>query len=154
VAFELTACGGRDVDVLEHGHAAKRSRNLVRSRDAKPAPIGGVQRGDVGTAINHGAGGRTAGAGQQVQEGGLAGSVRTDDAYRFVAFEQKVDVVDGHERVESLGDPGSNQDDALLHDRDGFPACRVQLYGSSFAPIGTLGSLAFSVIRKSNLYLL
>ena len=68
---------GGGEDVLEHGHAAERPRDLVRAGDAEPAALGGRQGGDVlaaETARVPAVGAMR--AGEHAEQGRLAGAVR------------------------------------------------------------------------------
>ena len=42
-------------------------------------------------------------AGQQIEKGGLAGAVGTDDAGDVVFVEREIDVIDRHHRTEAFG---------------------------------------------------
>ena len=70
--------------------------------DAQLAPVGGASGRDVATAEIDGAGVRRERARQDVQQGGLAGAVRPDDADRLARGEREVDAVQHGECAETL----------------------------------------------------
>ncbi len=94
----------RHHQVLEHGHAAERLRDLERAADAHPAAPLRRQPRDVGAGEHHAPGiGRNRAAGDAEQRG-LARAVRPDDAERLALGKLEIDVVRHDHRAEPLGD--------------------------------------------------
>jgi hypothetical protein len=102
VVRSATAASGTDQDVFEHRHAAKGARNLVGACDPQSAAAVGAKPGDVGAAEAHGAGGWSQRPGKDIEEGGLAGSVWADDAYRLAGPQREIDGVKDDQRTEAL----------------------------------------------------
>ena len=94
----------RHHQVLEHGHAVERLRNLERAADAHAAAAFRRQPRDV-HAREHDAPGiglhRSAG---DAEQRGLAGAVRPDDAERLPFGEREIDLLRHHHGAEALGD--------------------------------------------------
>jgi hypothetical protein len=86
--------------VLEHGHGAERLRDRVRAPDAPAAPVVRRGRADLRTEEADRARIRAQVAGDQVEERGLAGAVRADDADELAARDREAQVVDDPERAE------------------------------------------------------
>jgi len=96
------ARGGPDQDILEDGHAAERSRHLVRASDAKPAPVGLAGAGDIDSFEADAAAVGAEGAGEDVEEGGLAGAVGSDDADRLSRRQREADALEHGQRAVPL----------------------------------------------------
>src|SRR5258708_5275090 len=76
-----SACDrGGSTNVVEHGRGGKALRHLERARDAEPGDLARRRAGDVAIFELDGSFGRPQVAGDHVDEGGLAGAVRADDA--------------------------------------------------------------------------
>ena len=98
------ALGDRDIDVLQHREAAEQPVDLEGAGDAELDALGLRDRGDVAAVEQHLAGGRRQHAGEQVDEGGLAGAVRSDQRVARAVLEPEVDVARGGERAEILAE--------------------------------------------------
>jgi hypothetical protein len=105
VALAAAAAEGRRHDqVLEHGHAVERLRNLKRAADAQAAAAFRRQMGDVDAGKDDAPGvgcDRTAG---DAEQRGLAGAVRPDDAERLALGEREIERARDHDGAEALGD--------------------------------------------------
>src|SRR5262245_27940709 len=105
VALAAAAAERRRHDqVLEHGHAVERLRNLKRAADAQATAPFRRQMGDVDAREDDAPGiGRNRAAGDAEQRG-LAGAVRPDDAERLALGEREVERARDHHGAEALGD--------------------------------------------------
>ena len=81
-----------DAHVLEHAQVRKDVRDLVRLGDAQPCRRVLRHSGDVRALEPDAAGGRHGLAGDQAEEGGLAGAVGSDDRAQLAAAHAHVDV--------------------------------------------------------------
>ena len=79
-------------DVVEHGHAGEQRDVLERARDAECGDLRRARMGDVAAFEGDGAAGRAVEARDHVEQGGLAGAIRTDDRHDLAA-------TDGHRHV-------------------------------------------------------
>ena len=103
--------------------------------------------GDVVAEKAHASGGRRMRADQEAEQGRLSGAVRTDDADRFAGDEPKSRRRSSTRRAPKLfvrPSASSRRPSVRTPDIPGA-APRQLLYGLSFASMGTLGSVAFSV---------
>ena len=73
----------------KHRHAAERPRDLVRAADAEPAAAARPQPGDVVAVEADGAGVGRERAGEDVEQGRLAGAVGADDADRLAGADAR-----------------------------------------------------------------
>src|ERR1700722_5483093 len=78
---------GGDHQIFDHRHASERTRNLEAARDAAPRPYVRRQPRDILAAEDHGIGFGPEGAGNAVDQRGLAGTVRTDQAEAFAGLD-------------------------------------------------------------------
>ena len=76
VAREQRAGG----DVLQHRHLRERLHDLEGAREPEPRDLVGPHPGDVAAVEEHASGGRRMHAGDQIDQGGLAGAIRSDQA--------------------------------------------------------------------------
>ena len=89
---------GGDADVLEHGELGKDFGDLEGARHAQRDPLVGGEAGDVAAVEQDRPGGRREEPADQVEEGGLAGAVRSDDraqlalrhGHRYVAHGDEI----------------------------------------------------------------
>ena len=135
VALQAAAVRGGGEDVLEHRHAAERPRDLVRAREAAPAPFGGRQGRHVLAAEAHPPGGRRKRADEHAEQGRLAGPVGADDADRFVGVDREIDGVEDHQRVEALVEPHGVEQRFVGVLRAHAPLSLQPLAGRNVAPI-------------------
>ena len=105
-----------DGDVLAHGQPREQLVDLVALGQAELAHFGDAEAGDV-AALEHDAPfGRMHLAGQHLEEGGLAGAVRADDAAQFAAPDREIDIVVGDDAAVALGQAACLQDQfAAVH---------------------------------------
>ena len=90
----------RHHEILEHGHAAERLRDLERAADAEAAAALRRKASDVGAGEENAPGiGRDRAAGDAEQRR-LAGAVRPDDAERLALGEREVEVARHHHGAE------------------------------------------------------
>jgi hypothetical protein len=95
---------GRDAQVLEHRELGEDLGHLKGARHAElHAPMGGKRR-DVDPVEGDPSRARRKKAADQVEEGRLAGAVRSDDGAQLSLRHAKRDAVHGHEIAEALGD--------------------------------------------------
>src|SRR6202521_2186063 len=95
---------GGDADILEHGELGENLGNLERSGHAERDPLMRGEPRDIAAVEIDGAGGRRKESADQVEEGGLAGAVRSDDGAQFALCHIKRDAADGDEIAETLAD--------------------------------------------------
>ena len=93
-----------DQHVLDHAHALEDAQHLEGARDAEPRDLVRLLAGDV-LAVEHdaGAGLGLVDAGNQVEERALARAVRPDDAAHLALLHGQIDLRDGGEAAEPLG---------------------------------------------------
>src|SRR5262249_12521744 len=75
----------------------------------------GRDRRDVAPIIHDAAAGRVEELGQQVEAGGLAGPIGTDQRMNGPAPDLEIDPVDGHEAAKLLGQPLRLKNDVVRH---------------------------------------
>ena len=95
-----------DGEVLAHGQPGEQLVDLIALGQAELADLGDADAGDVLALEHDRAGGRRHLAGQHLEEGGLAGAVRADDAAQFAAIDGEVDVAVGDQAAVALGQSG------------------------------------------------
>ena len=93
-----------DEDVLDRGHAREQADVLVRPRDAVVGDLVRAQRVDRVAIERDAALVHVEEAGQAVEERRLAGAVRPDDARDRAFLEFEVELADGGQAAEPLGD--------------------------------------------------
>ena len=98
----VAAVGGAHQDVLEHGHARERLGDLERAADARAAALVPGEVGDVLAVEDHLAGVGMHGAGDEVEPGGLARPVGTDDTERLTFIDADAQIVDHQDPSERL----------------------------------------------------
>ena len=104
VGLASAAVHGGHEQVLEHGEALERPRDLMRAADAGPAALMRARARHVDAVEQHlSAIGRDV-AGDQVEQGRLAGAVGSDDAHRVAARNRQIYAVGRLERAERLGE--------------------------------------------------
>src|SRR5206468_2601334 len=91
---------GGDLDVLAYGQTGERPAVLERAREPEAATAVRAPRGDVASLEGHGAGRWKVEASEDVDERGLAGAVRPDQAHDLVAVELEGDVSEGVDSLE------------------------------------------------------
>ena len=89
------ALGDRHIDVLQHREAAEQPVDLEGAGDAELDPFGLLDLRDVLALEQHLAGARRQHAGEQVDEGGLAGAVRADQRVPRALLQREGDVARG-----------------------------------------------------------
>ena len=94
----------RHHQVLEHGHAVERLRDLERAADAQAAAALRRQPRDVGAGEDDAPGIGLHRAAGDAEQRGLAGAVRSDDAERLALGEREVDLLRHHDGAEPLRD--------------------------------------------------
>src|SRR5262245_16205457 len=92
----------RDVEVLEHGHARERLRNLKAPNDTEPRPLVRGQARDVTPLEQDAAAVRRQGARHAVDQGGLAGAVGSDQAQALAGSDPDRHAVERQEASEAL----------------------------------------------------
>src|SRR3954469_20736535 len=93
----------RDPHILQRGEMRKHRGNLERAHQAKPRHIGRRHGGDVLSLVEDLARRRFEEFGQQVEARRLAGPVRTDQRVNAATADPQVDIADGEEARELLG---------------------------------------------------
>src|SRR5258708_12268608 len=93
----------RDPHVFERGQVRKHRRNLERTDETKPRHIGRSQRGDVGSLVQDWPGRWPQELGQEIEARRLAGRVGTDQGVDASAADPQIDVANGEEPREFLG---------------------------------------------------
>ena len=98
----VAAVSGPYQDVLEHGHARERLGDLERAADARAAPLVPGHVSDVLAVEDHLAGIGVHSPGDEVEPGGLARPVGTDDTERFAFVDADAEIVDHQDPSERL----------------------------------------------------
>src|SRR5581483_6290607 len=93
-----------DQHVLQGGHVVEQPDVLKRPGDAACGDLVGRQIGDVGAVEVDPAAVQRVDPGDEVEERGLASAVRADHRDDRAARDREVDLVDGDEAAEDLGD--------------------------------------------------
>ena len=93
----------RDPDIFQRGQMRKHRRNLERAHQAQPRHVGRRHRGDVLSLVQDLAGRRLQELGQQIEARRLAGPVRTDQRVNAATADPKIDIANGEETREFLG---------------------------------------------------
>ena len=91
-----------DQEVLENRHALERQRDLIGAADSGAATLVRREFRDVPTVELNPAGIRGETAGDEIEDGGLAGAVRAEDAQRFALLNLEGQVVCHFQRSEIL----------------------------------------------------
>ena len=98
----VATVGGSHQDVLEHGHAREGLGDLEGAADALAAALVPGEVGDVLAVEDHLAGVGVHRTGDEVEPGGLAGPVGTDDPERLAFVHADAQVVDDQDPSERL----------------------------------------------------
>jgi hypothetical protein len=131
-------------DVLEHRHVREQPHALQGARDAEPGQLVRLEAGEGLAAPAERAlvGGDE--AADDVEQGGLAGAVRADDAEHLVRLDAQRDGVQRRQAAEADRDPGglepaagAGAGGAGAADRDGAGRCRARA-GGRHAAVRTL----------------
>src|SRR6202171_5749169 len=93
----------RNPHVLEHGQVRKYRRDLERAYQPPARDRRGPRTGDLLTVEKDLATGRDQEMREQIETGGLAGAVGTDQGVDGPALDGKIDAIDGDEAFELLG---------------------------------------------------
>ena len=109
-AAQAAARSRGDQHVFEHRHAAEGPRHLVRAGDAEAAALGRPGSGHIRALEEDAPAARAVGAREHVEQSGLAGAVRTDDAYGLVGGDGEVDLVEYDQGTEALADALGRKD--------------------------------------------
>src|SRR5262249_1991700 len=94
----------REAHVLHHRETGKQIGELERAPDAGAGARGRCEARDVVAVEQHVAGARGELTGDQVEIGGLAGTVRPDDRGELAGPEQAADGIDGDMTAEADGE--------------------------------------------------
>ena len=95
----------RDADVLQHGELGKDAVDLKRARDPAAAARRRGEGGDVVAAEEDTARRRGQQTGDQMEECGLPGPVRSDDRAQLLRLHREADVGDGLQGAERAPEP-------------------------------------------------
>ena len=90
--------------VLEHGHLPEQFRILERPRDALPRELIAGQPGNAGAEECDAAFARNIEPGNQVEQAGLAGAVRSDQGVDGTGLDLEADIVDRGQSAEPHGE--------------------------------------------------
>ena len=90
-----------DQDILHHAEVAEHATKLERTRDTAGPPVSRAKSGDGLPIETDLAAVRPVEPGNEIEQGGLAGTVRADDADQFALGEVEIDVVDRGEPAEA-----------------------------------------------------
>src|SRR5438034_2563038 len=101
----------RRCDVVLHGNLAERSRELERAGDAPAADLVRAIPRDVLVLEQH-LTGRGLEAADYVEQGGLAGAVRSDEPEHLAALDGEMDAIQSLDAPEALADPPRLEQDA------------------------------------------
>ncbi len=104
----------RDGQVFAHGKTVEQLIDLVAFGEAELADVGHRHAGDVATLEQDLPGGRRHFAGQHLEERGLAGAVRADDAAHLAVIDREVDVAVGGKTAIALGQAAACEDRTVL----------------------------------------
>ena len=106
-----------DEEVVEHARRREDLRHLEGARDAGDDDVARRQRGDVAPLELDRAAGRREIAGDEIDEGGLAGAVRADDADHLARCDLDLDIARGDDRAEGFVEPAHRKERAHEADR-------------------------------------
>src|SRR3979409_325770 len=93
----------RDPDMFQRGEMRKYRRDLERAHQAETGHVGRRQRGDVLSLVQDLTSGRLQELGEKIEARGFAGPVRTDERVNTATAHPKVDIANGKEAREFLG---------------------------------------------------
>ncbi len=134
----------RDPQVLGNAQPRKHALDLQRALDAEPADVVRLETGDVAPGKEDASVVGREQAGDEIEQGGLAGAVRADDGVQPSARERVAQVVDRDEAAEALGETLDAQD-RLAHGS----TCTLVLMGIPDSPRGSRSVTAASQSRHS-----
>ena len=92
---------GRNAHVLAHGQGGKDVAELEGARDSLLRHLMDRHSGDVLAGEDHLPSARLEHAGDQVEDGGLAGAVGPDHGANLAGLHRQVDAIDGHQGAEA-----------------------------------------------------
>ena len=90
-----------DANVVEDRQRPEQADVLERARDAERHDVVHPQPGDIASGETHGAFSGLVDAGDQIEDGGLPGAIRTDEPAEFALMDGEVHCVDGGEPAEA-----------------------------------------------------
>ena len=93
----------RDPHIFQRGQMRKHRRNLERAHQAEARHVGRRHRRDVLPLVEDLTGRRLQELGQQIEARRLAGPVRTDQRMNAAAADPEIDIANGKETREFLG---------------------------------------------------
>ncbi len=120
-----------DHHVLEHGQGAERLHHLEGAADAGMARPVGPQPGDVGAVEDDAAAVGREDAGDEVEGGGLAGSVRADERDDAALGHGEAHAIDRLQATEALGEPAHLEQRGHAHRRTAPMPSRARSHGHS-----------------------
>src|ERR1700678_4135598 len=145
---------GGDHQILDDRHASKRARDLEAARD--PAPCAHVRRQprDVLSTEDDSRGLGAEGAGNAVDQRGLAGAVGTDQAEAFARLDIDADIVERGETAEALGQPFDPQQWKFGNGRGRhvLPSARRLLRNSPMMPSGAATTNSTSMTPSTSTF--
>ena len=115
-----------DDQVVEHRRAVEQGRGLERARHAEPGDLVRAQAGHVLPLEQDLARTRRVRAGDQVEEGGLAGAIGADDRVDMAGFERHGHVVHRGQPAEFLGEVADLKHSRLRGGWSGRAAARCR----------------------------
>ena len=130
-----------DAEVLEHAEAMEDVGDLERARQPCPVDAMGLETADAASFEHDFAGRGREHAGDQVEEGGFAGAVGTDDRMPLARPDIEVEALDDLDRAEGLGQ--SRQPQCRLFSDRGHHAAPPS------AATSAVPALAWSVLLQS-----
>src|SRR6185369_508361 len=138
----------RDAHVLEHREMREHGRDLERADDATAGDRRRLLGGDVGAVEDDPARGRRQELGEEVEAGRLTVAVRPDQRVDRAAANAQIDLVDGDEALELLGEIGRLEDEVAAH-RSTPAATRTDPPGRSRRGVRTAAGTGGSPPRRS-----
>src|ERR1700678_4577770 len=93
----------RDEHVLQYGHSAEQLRDLESAADAQRGEFAGSEATRAAAPQSDVAAGRGHMAGQQVDRGGFAGAIRTDQPNQLALLDREVQAADSDNAAEPFG---------------------------------------------------
>src|SRR5690606_39494080 len=90
---DVTAIAGRSNQVFENGHVSERVGHLIAAADAELATLMCPKMRDVAIVVSDAAGVHPDVSGAQVEQGGVTGTIRPQNAKRLAFADSQVDGV-------------------------------------------------------------
>lgn len=140
-----------DPDIFECGEMRKNRGDLERTHQPQPSHIGRRHRGNVLAPVNDLTGGRLKEFGQQIEAGGFARPIWTDQRMDAATADPKIDVANGRKARELLTQSASLENVLVSqshfpHHCRGDPRMAYRLPGKpSYDPLGSRVRAAASV---------